>query len=272
MADPDALAVHTIDADALTELAVTPLDGEPAQLLPLADGRVLISMRDKNRLAVFEIPEANDAPLEPRRLNVAGFAVGVIFVGRSVGYVGLGGAGGLSNACGPGASGNSIKSIRYEAIRRADKEGSIEFVMGRGFVETSTCRVAIEERWSVQPARMAGGVILGFRTRCDACAEGSRDALHVVTPQLSDFLDRIAPVEHHTFSLEKGASKILKGFTATHDSLSFKVPDWSDVADRACAKPEKRCSHGVRIEVSRAENEAKATVLVSPNINWNERR
>ena len=66
MADPDARAVHTIDADALTELAVTPLDGEPAQILPLADGRVLISLRDTNRLAVFEIPAASEAPLEPR--------------------------------------------------------------------------------------------------------------------------------------------------------------------------------------------------------------
>jgi cytochrome c peroxidase len=66
VADADARAVHSIDADSLTELAVTPLDGEPAQILPLADGRVLISLRDKNRLAVFEMPEASDAPLELR--------------------------------------------------------------------------------------------------------------------------------------------------------------------------------------------------------------
>jgi mono/diheme cytochrome c family protein len=66
VADPDARAVHTIDADALTELAVTLLEREPAQILPLADGRVVVSLRDKNRLAVFEIPEKNEAPLEPR--------------------------------------------------------------------------------------------------------------------------------------------------------------------------------------------------------------
>jgi hypothetical protein len=201
-----------------------------------------------------------------RRINVAGFAAGVIFLNRSNAYFGLAGMGGITNACGPGVSGKPLKPIRYEAIRRADKDGSLEFVFGRGFVETSTCRVAIEERWSARPARMAGGLILGFRTRCDECAEGSRDALHVITPQLKDFLDRISPLEHHTFSLEKGASRILSGFTATQDFLSFKVPDWSEVSDRECAKPAKLCSHGVRIEVSRVESEAKATVLVTPNI------
>ncbi len=201
-----------------------------------------------------------------RRINVAGFGAGVLFVNRSVAYFGVGDIGGMTNVCGPGVSGNALKTIRYEAIRRADKEGAIEFVMGKGFIETATCRVAIEERWSVQPAKMAGGLLLGFRTRCDGCAEGSRDVLHVVTPQLNDFFDRISPVEHHAFSLEKGAIKILTGFTARHDSLSFKVPDWSDVSDRGCPKPEKSCSHAVRIEVSHAESEAKATVLVSPNL------
>ncbi|HZF47383.1 MAG TPA: hypothetical protein VE093_01975 [Polyangiaceae bacterium] len=201
-----------------------------------------------------------------RRINVVGFAAGVLFVNRSAGYFGPPDMGGLTNVCGPGVSGNPLKGIRYEALRRADKEGSVEFVMGKGFIETATCRVAIEERWSVQPAKMAGGLLLGFRTRCDECAEGSRDVLHVVTPQLNDFFDRISPIEHHAFSLEKGAIKILTGFTSRHDSLSFKVPDWSDVSDRGCAKPEKSCSHGVRIEVSRAESEAKATVIVTPNL------
>jgi hypothetical protein len=201
---------------------------------------------------------------------VAGFAAGVIFVNRSVAFFGPGGSGGITDACGPGVSGSALKTIRYEAVRRVDpdksKDRSLEFVMGRGFVETSTCRVAIEERWSVRPARMAGGLILGFRTRCETCAEGSREALHIVTPQLNDFFDRIVPIEHHSFSLDKGASKILQGFTATQDSLSFKVPEWSDFSDRECGKTEARCSHGVRIEVSRTESEAKATVILSPNL------
>ena len=66
MADADGRAIHTIDADALEELAVTPVDGAPAELLPLADGRVLVTLRDTNRLAVLEIPEAREAPLELR--------------------------------------------------------------------------------------------------------------------------------------------------------------------------------------------------------------
>lgn len=201
-----------------------------------------------------------------RRINVVGFEAGVIFINQSVGFFGLAGVGGISSACGPGAFGNPVRPIRYEAVRRVDKEGSLEFVMGRGFIETATCRVAIEERWSVRPAKMAGGLILGFRTRCDTCDEGSRDALHVVTPQMNDGFDRVVPLEHHAFSLEKGASKILRGFTVARDLLSFKVPDWSDFSDRMCQKPETRCSHGVRIEVSRTDSEARATVLVSPDI------
>ena len=243
---------RSIDIDALPVIPIAKPRpaGEIPSELPSAPAADVVVLR------------AGGAP----RINVAGFAAGVLFLSRSNAYFGLAGMGGIINACGPGVSGNALKPIRYEGLRRADKDGSVEFVYGRGFIETATCRVAIEERWSVRPARMAGGLILGFRTRCDACAEGTRDALHVITPQLKDFFDRISPLEHHTFSLEKGASRILGGFTATQDSLSFKVPDWSEVSDRECAKPAKLCSHGVRIEVSRAESEAKATVLVTPNI------
>jgi hypothetical protein len=201
-----------------------------------------------------------------RTLNVAGFEAGVLFVNRSVAYFGPGGLGGMTSVCGPGVTGNALKPIRYEAIRRADKEGSLEVVIGRGFLETSSCRVAIEERVSVRPARLAGGLILGFRTRCDACAEGSREVLHVITPQLNHFFDRVVPLEHHSFSLDKGASKILTGFSTTHATLSFKIPEWGSFSDRGCKKPGETCSHGVRIEVSRADGEAKATVVVSPNI------
>ena len=64
-ASADDRALYTIDLATLETLAVTPLDGEPAQLLPLTDGRVLVALRDKNRVAAFE---ANDpsSPLTER--------------------------------------------------------------------------------------------------------------------------------------------------------------------------------------------------------------
>src|SRR5688572_28731998 len=39
VADEDGLAIQTIDVDAKTEIASTPLEGKPSQLLVLPDGR-----------------------------------------------------------------------------------------------------------------------------------------------------------------------------------------------------------------------------------------
>jgi len=54
IADEDHGAVHVLDAEGPTELAVTALPGRPAQLLPLADGRVLVTLRDRNRVVALE--------------------------------------------------------------------------------------------------------------------------------------------------------------------------------------------------------------------------
>jgi cytochrome c len=62
VADEDAKAILTIDLDARTELAQTPLEATPAQLLVADDGRVFVSLRDKSELAVFSASSA-DAPL-----------------------------------------------------------------------------------------------------------------------------------------------------------------------------------------------------------------
>lgn len=201
-----------------------------------------------------------------RRLNVVGFAAGVLFVDRTTAFFGRAGVGGVADVCGRGASGRPIKPIRYEAMRRVDSAGTLEFVLGRGFIETSSCRVSIDERWSVRPAKLAGGLILGFRTRCEECAPGSRDMLQVLTPQLSGTFDMIVPLERHVLPLDKGTSRVLNGFASTSSLLSFKPPDWNNFSDRGCKKDELSCSPGVRVEVSRAEDEAKATVLVKPNI------
>jgi len=63
VADADDNLLHTIDVNAGTERAVTPLDGAPAQLLVLADGRVAVTLRDKNRVQILEPGASSDDPL-----------------------------------------------------------------------------------------------------------------------------------------------------------------------------------------------------------------
>ena len=66
VADEDDSALHTFDVDHGVELAVTPLDGAPSQLLVLADGRVAVALRDRNRVAILEPNDRADAPLDRR--------------------------------------------------------------------------------------------------------------------------------------------------------------------------------------------------------------
>lgn len=66
VADEDDGAIHTFDVDRGAELAVTPLEGSPSQLLVLADGRVAVALRDRNRVAILEPGARADAPLEAR--------------------------------------------------------------------------------------------------------------------------------------------------------------------------------------------------------------
>src|SRR5262249_54280582 len=48
------------------ELAVTELPGRPAQLLPLRDGRILVTLRDTNRLIALEPGAKAEDPLATR--------------------------------------------------------------------------------------------------------------------------------------------------------------------------------------------------------------
>lgn len=66
VADDDNEAIHTLDAEGPRELAVTPLPGKPAQLLPLSDGRLLVSIHDKNKLIVLEQNKKPEDGLEIR--------------------------------------------------------------------------------------------------------------------------------------------------------------------------------------------------------------
>ncbi|WP_437967350.1 cytochrome C peroxidase [Sorangium sp. So ce260] len=67
VADEDDRALHTVDIDARTALARTPLAGRPAQVIVLGDGRVVASLRDRGLLEVLE-PIGADAPLARRCL------------------------------------------------------------------------------------------------------------------------------------------------------------------------------------------------------------
>ena len=50
VADEDSRAIHTVSVDKGTELATTKLEGAPSQALVLADGRVAVTLKDKNQV------------------------------------------------------------------------------------------------------------------------------------------------------------------------------------------------------------------------------
>lgn len=62
-ADEDAQALHTVDVTTGRLVATTPLAGAPGQVLVLADGRVAVTLRNKNRLQVLEPTAKLDQPL-----------------------------------------------------------------------------------------------------------------------------------------------------------------------------------------------------------------
>lgn len=66
VADEDDDAIHTVDVGAGAELAVSPVAGSPSAILVLADGRVAVTLRDRNRVAILEPSDRADAPLEER--------------------------------------------------------------------------------------------------------------------------------------------------------------------------------------------------------------
>ena len=63
VADEDADALHTMDITSGRTRASTSLDGAPSQVVVLEDGRVAVSLRDANRIDVFEPGAQPDAPL-----------------------------------------------------------------------------------------------------------------------------------------------------------------------------------------------------------------
>lgn len=66
VADEENRVIRTIDAEALREVAVTRVEGKPAQLLPLRDGRVAVTLRDVNAIAVLELGATPESALTAR--------------------------------------------------------------------------------------------------------------------------------------------------------------------------------------------------------------
>jgi YVTN family beta-propeller protein len=54
VADADERALHTVDVETLDTVAVTPLANEPTELVALDDGRIAVSFRQANRVAILE--------------------------------------------------------------------------------------------------------------------------------------------------------------------------------------------------------------------------
>jgi mono/diheme cytochrome c family protein len=73
VADEDEKAVRAVDVDERRELALTRLGSRPGQILVSADGRLLVTLRDEAKLAVFQATEALAVPLE--RVSVAATAI-----------------------------------------------------------------------------------------------------------------------------------------------------------------------------------------------------
>ena len=70
VADVDDRSFHVVDVDTRTVLSTTALEGVPGQLLLLADGRLLVALRYRSQLQVFE-PGANVTAVFERRCTVS---------------------------------------------------------------------------------------------------------------------------------------------------------------------------------------------------------
>jgi hypothetical protein len=63
VADPDAKSIHTVDLAQEKPVASTSVEGSPEQIVVLDDGRVVVSLSDKQRIEVFEPGDSVEAPL-----------------------------------------------------------------------------------------------------------------------------------------------------------------------------------------------------------------
>ena len=66
VADEDSQSLHTIDVTAGQEVATTSLGGSPSQVMVLADGRVVVTLRDRSAIEVLEPSDTATQALRSR--------------------------------------------------------------------------------------------------------------------------------------------------------------------------------------------------------------
>ena len=54
VADEDDQAIHVFDVDEKKDVGLTPLPGRPSQLMFLADGRLVVAIRDQAQVQILE--------------------------------------------------------------------------------------------------------------------------------------------------------------------------------------------------------------------------
>jgi hypothetical protein len=258
----DALPGGRVDLASLPVVAIEPSPetaAAPASFPQGSSGDVVVLKFEKFKTG------AN------RRVSVRGFEAGVIRIGKAnPAAIGRQSEGGVTSACGAGAAGGKgIVPLSYEAIRRVDIKGSIEFVWARGFFDASTCAASITSRHVARPKHIGGGVVFAFRTQCASCAEGERDVLHVLTPQMERRFDFAVPFERRTLSLARGKSGAFEGsssFRFPGGGIDWGMPDWHGFVDRQCKAEAVWCGKTVRLEVSQGVGESSPTVFVGGDV------
>lgn len=254
-----SIRAASLDLAALPTMELTPsaIPAEPpAALPPGSPGDVIVLKKGA-------------AP----RVSIAAFEAGVIQIGKARPQAtGRQSEGGVPGACGAPSAGAGLRPLRYDAIRRADKQGNIELVWARGYIDAATCAISILERRSARPQHVAGGVVYAFRTRCPACAEAERDVLHVLTPQLGGNVFDLGwvPFQHRTLPLLPGRSAAFDGsssFTSPSGAgATWSLPDWQGVVDRKCKEDSTWCAKRVRLEVSWAAGEPAPTAFLGGDL------
>lgn len=204
------------------------------------------------------------------RVSLRGFEAGVISVGAVEDVaVGRQSEGGIVTTCGRGSGATGARELTYEAIRRVDAQGTIEFVWGRGSFITDDCRAVITERHTARPQHIGGGVVYAFRARCKGCEPSKSDVLHVLTPQMTQRFDKAIPFEHRKLTLAPGKSGAFEGGSSFRSPLGadgWTMPDWHGFIDRQCKKDSTWCFKHVRVEVSWGAGEGSPTLFVGGDV------
>lgn len=251
-----------VDPTTLPEFDVEPEDKSVPTTLPAGDAAEVVV-------------------LKKQRVSLQGFEAAILSIGKERDAVGRQAEGGLSNMCGTSAKTAPISPLHYEAVRRIDTKGTLEFVIADGFLDRASCRAVVTKRLRVVPKTFGDSALFGFRTRCASCEPGKRTMLHLLSPQDNfDALDKPLPFQHRSLPLDPGTSgrtliatsfKTPGGhgglgggwFSGVGGNVAFTMPDWEGFSSRVCGEEKTWCSVSVRVDVLRGAKDPQATVVVS---------